>query len=333
MKKFDFLYIFLLLTSIFSSFCNENNHFFSKVIIWGHPLHSHTHSYIHWSFFKTFKHLGYETYWVNSLNELSDIDLSQALFITEGQADSQIPKRVDCYYILHNCNHDDYQELFSQNRCILLQVYTHDCLQYNFEKIDDYIYCDIQQKLIFMPWATDLLPEEIEYIKKNITSSRSNIIYWIGTIGKGKFGNNNEIENFQKACIESAIEFKHVTNADMKTGMELIQSSCIAPTIQGPYQCEKGYIPCRIFKNISYGQWGITNNETVYNLFKKKIIYNQDTYQLFYDAQKYMNNACINELYELMDFVKNNHTYINRIETLLSFMKKALAVEEKNEMY
>mgnify|MGYP006419383869 CR=1 FL=1 len=35
----------------------------NKVIIWGHKLHSHTHSYIHDSFYKAFKFLGYNTYW------------------------------------------------------------------------------------------------------------------------------------------------------------------------------------------------------------------------------------------------------------------------------
>jgi len=36
---------------------------YSKVIIWGHPLYSHTHSYVHDAYYKAFKHLGYETYW------------------------------------------------------------------------------------------------------------------------------------------------------------------------------------------------------------------------------------------------------------------------------
>jgi len=44
-----------------------------------------------------------------------------------------------------------------------------------------------------------------------------------------------------------------------------------------------------------------------------------------------MENTSINKLYELMDFVKNNHTYINRIETLLSFMQKALKIKDDNE--
>ncbi len=79
-----------------------------------------------------------------------------------------MPKRQDCYYILHWCfRHcaDEYLELFRNNRSIALHVYTHDCLNHCVEKIDDYIYCNSKEKIIYMPWATDLLPQEIDDIK------------------------------------------------------------------------------------------------------------------------------------------------------------------------
>ena len=196
--------------------------FFSKVIIWGHPLHSHTHSYIHEAFYRAFKYLGYEVYWVSSIDEISNIDLANTLFITEGQVDKKIPKRHDCYYIVHNWNFDDYKELFQQNRCIVLQVYTHDCLPYVTEKLDDYIYCNTREKMIFMPWATDLLPHEIDVIKhkklkrKRLKHKKAAVINWVGTIGGGRFGNNVEIDGFRKACSENNITFNHVVNASMK---------------------------------------------------------------------------------------------------------------------
>ena len=307
-------------------------HFFSKVIIWGHPLHSHTHSYIHWGFFRTFQYLGYEVYWINDVAEIENLDLSNALFITEGQVDTFIPKRKDCYYILHNCKAKDYRDLLDSHRCISLQVYTHDCVQYATEKLGECMYSNVASKIIFLPWATDLLPHEIEAMKKYALLEKDRIINWVGTIGEGFFGNHHEIERFKKACQENDILFKGSMHISADKNIELIQQSYLAPALQGAWQCEKGYIPCRIFKNISYGQWGITNNKTVYDLFESKIIYNGDTYQLFYDAQAYVAHASITELYELMDFVKNNHTYINRIETLLTFMKKALTIKDDNEV-
>jgi hypothetical protein len=308
---------------------NEIFSFFSKVIIWGHPLHSHTHSYIHEAFYRTFLRLGHEVYWVKTVEELNGIDLCGTLFITEGQVDANMPRRHDCYYILHNCNFDQYKELFLNDRCILLQVYTRDCLPYATEKIADYVYSNAQGKIIFMPWATDLLPDEIDAIKAQVVLDKEQQVNWVGTIGGGIFGNDIEISGFKKACEENNILFKQYSNQSRQVGINLIRQSYMAPALQGTWQCEKGYIPCRIFKNISYGQWGITNNKTVYDLFKGKIPYNSDTYQLFYDAQEHIDNATIEELYELMDFVRDNHTYINRIETLLTFMKKALNIKEE----
>jgi hypothetical protein len=321
----------------FVSMLSGAENFFSKVIIWGHPLHSHTHSYIHEAFYRAFKYLDYETYWVTTVDEIKNIDLHNALFITEGQVDAEMPQRYDCYYILHNWNPDHYQELFTDNRCILLQVYTDDCLPYVTEHIADYIYGNSEEKMIFMPWATDLLPYEIDAIKHRMIKhkkknrhkkNKKRFINWVGTVGGGRFGNEMELEGFKQACQENSIQFQHYNNKSAHQGIKLIKSSYIAPAIQGTYQCEKGYIPCRIFKNISYGQWGITNNQVVYDLFKGKVIYNPDTYQLFYDAKKYIKRASVHELYALMDFVRDNHTYINRIETLLTFMKKALNIEE-----
>lgn len=319
---FSMLFLFVV--------CEAQETFFSKVIIWGHPLHSHTHSYIHWAFYRAFKHLGYETYWVSSPKEIKDIDLTNALFITEGQVDQEMPKRQDCYYILHWCFRycaDEYLELFRNNRSIALHVYTHDCEQRG-EKIDDYIYGNSKEKVIYMPWATDLLPHEIDDVKRKKVEKTSTVT-WVGTIEKNFWPNYIEIEGFRKACAENNIIFNHYTKVAPEHNIDLIYTSYMAPAIQGPCQLDIGYIPCRIFKNISYGQWGITNNKTVYDLFKGKVIYNSDTYQLFYDAKVHIDTAPISELYELMDFVKTKHTYINRIETLLKFMKEALNIEEK----
>lgn len=323
-------FLFYLLCSFLTTVTQAQ--FFSKVIIWGHPLHSHTHSYIHWGFYRAFENVGCEVYWITKIDEIAGIDLHNALFITEGQVDEHIPKRDDCYYILHNCNRDNYLDLFRNNRCILLQVYTNDCLAYVTEKMDECMYCNTEEKLIFLPWATDLLPHEIDVMKKNVVQEKEPTVSWVGTIGAGIFGNINEITGFKKACEENNIIFEKHINMPMEKNIELIRKSYMAPAIQGSYQCEKGYIPCRIFKNISYGQWGITNNKMVHDLFRGKIIYNSDTYQLFDDAKAYIDNASINELYELMDFVKDNHTYINRIEMLLTFMKKALNIKEEHEV-
>lgn len=299
---------------------------FKQVVIWGHKLHSHTHSYIHWGFYRAFQALGYPTYWLDN-NDIINMDLSSTLFITEGQVDQLIPLRNDCWYILHNCDGGKYSSLGDKKRCITLQVYTHDCLPRNLTKIEECIYYNVKDRIIHMPWATDLLPHEIDTVKTTIPHRNVNNtdIYWIGSYGGGEFGNQNEINSFIHAAAISGIKFSHLVQKSMEENINLIQKSYMAPTIVGKWQCKQGYVPCRIFKNISYGQFGITNSETIYTLFNKKIVYNPDTYQLFYDAKEKIDNLDINELYELMDFVRDHHTYINRIQTLLTFFDGVFA--------
>jgi hypothetical protein len=53
-----------------------------KIIIWGYPLYSHTHSYIHDAFYKAFKYLNYETYWFDDNNYPKDFDWNDCLFWT-----------------------------------------------------------------------------------------------------------------------------------------------------------------------------------------------------------------------------------------------------------
>lgn len=322
---------------------------FNKVVIWGHKLHSHTHSYIHWGFYRAFKHLGYDTYWFDNSDNVKDFDFSNSLFLTEHQVDQKIPIRDDCFYILHNCyllHYERHKKQFKKGRCISLQVYRHEYIDKkapkiqaqlsktlsngkkyfyydtnNNIKLDEYTYYNLKDKIIYMPWATDLLPHEIEQIQKNlpqVNNSRKKIINYIGS-------DITDLKKFKKACLENNIKFNRLggfnkKNLSMQENINKIQESYLAPAIQRRYQVKQGYIPCRIFKNISYGHIGATNSKTVYELFNKKIIYNSDPYQLFYDMQKKVSNFDIQEQLELMDFVKEKHTYINRIKTLLNFL-------------
>ena len=307
------LFIFLLLAIAYPT------QGFEKIVIWGHKLHSHTHSYIHNGFYRACKAMGYDTYWFDDKDDVSDFDFSGSLFITEGQADHKIPLRFDCDYMLHNCTSPKYKSLPQENR-IVFQVYNrtiHD-IPY-LTQVEPCIYYDLPGRCLYMPWATDLLPEEIETNKAlNFVSEKK--IYWVGTIGSGLFGNIEEIAPFKKACAENNIEFVKLASVSVEENVKYIQRSYIAPTIVGTWQLGADYIPCRIFKNISYGKMGVTNSHTVNDLFEGKLVYNPDTYQLFFDAEERMKTMSVAELHELMDMVKNRHTYFNRVNTMLDFL-------------
>ena len=159
-------------------------------------------------------------------------------------------------------------------------------------------------------------------MKKKLSSiSRKRAIYTAASIGgesNDVFENMNKYDALNRACKENNIAWKNFSKVSMEENIHFTRQSFIAPALQGQWQCDQGYIPCRIFKNISYGQMGITNSPAVYELFNNKIVYNANTYQLFYDALKRSQTMTLEEQFELMDFVRDHHTYLNRIETILT---------------
>lgn len=303
-----------------------------QVVIWGHKLHSHTHSYIHEGFYRAFRSLGYKVLYLDNNDDISSIDFSKSLFLTEGQVDQNIPILDDCFYIIHNCNGSKYRKAISENRAITIQVYTKSILKIpHLKEVEPYVFVTRDNKTIFFPWATDLLPYEIEenknMLRKNWTSRSKNSGYiaWVGTIGEGEFGNLSEIQPFIKSADvykNSNLIWTKRTRLNREEHISFIIKAYMAPTIVGSWQKKQGYIPCRIFKNISYGQCGITNSYEVYDIMNKKICYDSNTAELFYKGVRYVKNYSLEDQLRLMDFVKENHTYLNRIKVILDVFKK-----------
>lgn len=286
-----------------------------KVIIWGHKLHTHTHSYIHACFYKAFKHMGHECYWLDNKDDTSSLDFSNSLFITESQVDENIPKRKDCIYLLHNCDSRKYDNL----KIIGLQTYT----SYRNNEKKQYVYFD--GNTITMCWATDLLPNEIDV---NINNNEVDLskIYWIGSMGDGIFGNIEELTPFIEKCKSNNIDFIHSDPWSKPKSFEenrnLIINSLLAPTIVGTWQKENGYIPCRIFKNISYGKIGLTNSTAIRDMFGDMVYYSDNTAELFDIGREKIANFDKKQMQKAIDFVKNEHTYINRC----NFIKECFGI-------
>ena len=76
---------------------------FDRVIIWGLPLHSHTHSYIHDCFFKAFKSMGIATEWVGDTSaKIENSYLDNTLVIATGMDCKTLSVNEKAFYVLHN---------------------------------------------------------------------------------------------------------------------------------------------------------------------------------------------------------------------------------------
>ena len=292
----------------------------NKVIIWGHKLHSHTHSYIHNGYYRAFKSMGYDTYWFDNSDDVSSFDFTNCLFFTEDQVQQKIPLVKDSIYILHHCNPTKYFDAGCRviNLCNYLK-YCQDGVSFNYrergntvEKMGELFYFDKNATAIYQPWATDLLPEEIN--PNDIVPYRDCAdVNYIGT----QWEVRNELERFKLACQNIGKNFKLHGSVSDEENRRLIRESYVAPDIRNEWHKTCGYLPCRIFKNLSYGKLTGTNSPHVKEIFGELIPYNIDPYALFYECEREYKNLDIEKMKEVMRYIKDNHTYVNRINNIM----------------
>jgi len=297
---------------------------FDRVVIWGYPLHSHTHSYIHHAFKKAFERLGYRTAWHTDNDDLEGEEFGRTLFIATGQQEHKIPLNPSSYYVLHNADISKYLEC----GCKVLSIQTitkgapEDESSIRFNPYT--LLCRrADADCLYFPWATDLLPEEIDVDAPFVVRDDKYCI-WVGTFGdsKGLYQNGTELNPYMEEAGKCGIRTVFVDPWGKPVSFEenrrLVREAYLAPAILGPWQIENELIPCRIFKNISYGGIGITNSAAVNALFSGAVAYHRDPVQLFYKSVEKVSAPDSREIRFLRNEVRTKHTYVNRISDILS---------------
>lgn len=321
---------------------------FRQYVVFGFKNFYHTHTHIHEALFRTLKYMGKPVEWLDEGDNLAGRDFSDTLFITEHVAAKHIPLDHSAYYVVHGGLSDDgIRSRLAGYKMLTWNVYhdvSHSCGSMgillrdwnpNTPELTEKIWIDEdtplypREKHMDFRWATDQTPDEIQANKTraHLLNKDSHVINWVGTFWHV---NEKEIAEFRRACHNSNIEFRHfgAGQADgdghlgnpkvvsIEKNKELVLESYFAPAIIGSHHLSEGYISCRTFKNISYGAMGVTNSKRANDVFRGKLIYEPDPHKLFYVAQEQLQSTTIDKLYELMDFVSQNHTYVNRINSI-----------------
>lgn len=288
-----------------------------KFIIWRHKLHESTHSYIHSSYNKAFQYLGYETYWVDSKDYLSSIDFSDAVFFVEGSCSDDIPKLPNCKYITH---HLDTEKLTSMGIPYenILKLGNYLPREEVHEKVEDLAYWDSSTRTLYQCWGTDLLPHEIDidgYIPFN--PSRKTLNYVAMLYEQGPWW----AEEFATLLDRDfGVDFKVFTqHVSHEKNIQLIRESFLCPDFRSDWHLECGYIPCRMWKNISYGRITGTNSPYVKRALGDYVVFGGTPQTLYQNLLSSEQNRSIN-MKDAMMFVRDNHTFINRVNNILKFL-------------
>ena len=229
-----------------------------KVIIWGLPLYTHTHSFIHSSFYKAFQHLGCDAYWFHSGNfpDPTVFDYSNCLFFSEGFADEDIPLNDTSTYFIHNSvDPSKYLDRGLRLVDVRFNVKEINDLNYSFVldksklknidsvtlydgNADDSVLADERKKgisgyeAVYMMWATDLLPEEFNFEDRFL--KRENKFYFVGTLGGSPaLEMQKVITTLQQLDIQWVNINPWSTPLTFEQNMDLMKKSIIALDVRG----------------------------------------------------------------------------------------------------
>jgi hypothetical protein len=181
------------------------------------------------------------------------------------------------------------------------------------------IHADRPNTTVWQPWGTDLMPDEIDPDNNMFRRQRSKDVWFIGTYGDGNFGNKPQLDAFSNACRNRGMNFHIAGGMSTADARAKTENSYLAPSLQGQWQVTNCYIPCRIFKNVSYGQLGITNNPRVHELMEGMTVYDQDMALLLTKAIELIDSERGEDVVrKSMKLVRDKHTYVSRIKKLLS---------------
>lgn len=232
----------------------------TQLVIWGFRKRYDTFRYIHAGFAAAGARLGWQVEWVDDEQRNRGVVRPGSLVIGMNLCQSYLPAVTGARYVIHNNERPDLAELISGGKGINLQTWTFACPGERLEG-QEAIRFDIGTRTLFEAWGTSV-PKE-QWTSPNYSNRK--YIYWVGSIWDNDLGQGNRtvIAKLKKSLHRHRIGFRHFWRTPEFLHRKLIIASRLRPAVCGQWQAENGYIPCRAFKNLSFGTLPITNNEAV----------------------------------------------------------------------
>ena len=293
---------------------------YNSIIIWGLKNDNYcTYRHIQRHLFNSIERLGKKVIWCDDDLKNNEYILDNSLIFGYNLALSNLQFNKNNEYVLLNTPLNVH-EVKDNKKILYLRVYGEVDIDNNSEKMSETVFFDIKQKILHQTWATDLFPEDFYAPIFN----NNKVIYWVGSIwnDSNNSGNKSNIEKLKKVLREKNIFFQPLHNISDEQNIRYIRESRIAPSIGGEIQDIRGMLPCRVWKNISYGQLGVTNLRKSKDVFKENIIYNSDIESLInisidIDEKKYKKMTLIQQ-----DIVSKQYTYINWLHNVCISLSK-----------
>lgn len=328
----------------------------SKLIVWGAKFDTgHTHAFVHDAIVRAGEYLKIPTYWMDNRDNVPDEFFDDALIISEqwlvfaNGISHKLPLRPTSTYLIHYLGNKGPVEgnpgagmyLGKVGRLIDFRFATNWGVNgvedknyaYHFEKekytpINDgtsFFERGPEYDIFYSIWATDLLPNEINFDARLTPFKEPHYAFFGGTIRED---NQEMFIPFVEECKKANIPFVYNSPWQNPLTVEQMRNAVVQsylPLDARPQNhLANGYISCRSIKNISYGALCLTNSKETYDFFDQEVAYAPNTGELFHIAQKMQNDRRTKDLIlNQMKKVKNKHTYVNRLYDMIAASEMA----------
>jgi hypothetical protein len=238
----------------------------SQLLIWGLKDVFHTHRYIHKAFYRTARKLALPVIWCDDSELCQKYMKEHSLVIALGSYVKHLPFLENVFYCIHNPK-KELPVIVTKDKFLSLKVFRGHSPDYkNFVSWDFETFFNNDDRTLVQSWGTDLFPWEFY---KPVFPLESKQFNWVGSIWNP---NKHILEELKIHLKKRGIEFCHFQRTTQEENIELIRKSRLAPAIGNTDQIKSGYIPCRFYKNISYGQFAFTNIPALQNTFSDCLV-------------------------------------------------------------
>lgn len=290
------------------------------VVIWGLRTSKHSHRYIHSGWYRTLRDAGYVVKWTDDRPSAASAVTPGCVVFSVNVAAKHLPVRADCRYVLHNIDVNEVTAHLDTAPPILqLQVWTTDA---SGEQLDPNLPCvqyDESMHKIFQPWGTPFHPSS--WVREPLPTQR-NREFWIGSIWNNALnqGNAPAMERWKSALQSASIGFTKAPRGWPDTPSAygwLVRRSAFGAGIVGDWQSDKQYLPCRMFKNLSFGAIPIGNNHGYAALFGDDAVVSLDFDQLVHLALQRRGDA---EALRRCQALLAKYTHLAALERMLGLV-------------